>query len=54
MFRDQYPDKNILTIDNDIYRCIVQKYKEIVTGWEDDKVQTRNDIIQVVGIIIPQ
>lgn len=54
LFRDQYPDKNILTIDNDIYRCIAQKYKEVIPNWEDDKAQTRNDIIQVVGITILQ
>lgn len=54
LFRDQYPDKNILTIDSDIYRCIAQKYKDIIPDWEDDKVQARNDIIQVVGISIPQ
>lgn len=53
-FMEQYPDKKYLVIDTDLYYCISKKYKEIIPNWEDDNVETANDIIQVVGITLPQ
>jgi len=51
--KEQYPDKKILVIDSDLYTCIQKKYKSVIENWEDDKPTSTDDIIQVVGITIP-
>lgn len=51
--KEQYPDKKILIIDCDIYSSIYRKYHEIIPNWEEDNISTFRDVIQVVGITIP-
>lgn len=53
-FMQQHPEEKYLVIDTDIYRCINQKYKDIIPYWEQDNVEFSNDEIQVVGIALPQ
>lgn len=53
-FMEQYPNIKYIVIDRDIYRCINNRYKEIIPNWEEDKIGFTNDHIQVVGITLPQ
>lgn len=53
-FMEQYPDKKIIVVDTDLYRCISNKYKNIILNWEDEKISFTNDFIQVIGITLPQ
>jgi hypothetical protein len=51
--KEQYPDRQILVIDSDLYTCIQRKYSSFIENWEDDKPTSTDDTIQVVGITIP-
>lgn len=53
-FMQQYPNEKYLVIDSDLYRCINKKYSSIIPNWEDSQIEIRNEIIQVVGITLPQ
>lgn len=53
-FMEQHPDAKYLVIDSDMYRCIDRKYRQIIPNWETKPVENNADIIQVVGITIPQ
>lgn len=51
---EQCPDINLIVIDADIYNCIENKYKSIIPNWEYSKTIYTTNVIQIVGITIPQ
>lgn len=52
--KEQYPKRKILVIDCDIYLSIYRRYHDIIPNWEEDNVSPFHDVIQIVGINIPE
>lgn len=52
--KEQYPKRKILVVDCDIYLSIYRKYHDIIPNWEEDNVSPFHDVIQIVGIGIPE
>lgn len=53
-FMEQYSEKSFIVVDTDIYRCLNEKYKDIIPYWETEPIEPTRDKIQVVGITLPQ
>lgn len=52
LFRELYPNdyENLIIIDSDIYYMLSNKYKTIISNWEDDNIKVLSNKIIVVGI----
>ncbi len=52
LFRELYPNdyKNLIIIDSDIYYMLSNKYKTIISNWEDNNIKILPNKIVVVGI----
>lgn len=53
LFLEQYPQRKIIIIDCDTYINIEKKYHELISYWEDETTTPTNDIVQIVGITLP-
>ncbi|WP_283154122.1 HIRAN domain-containing protein [Guptibacillus hwajinpoensis] len=54
LFREQYPDYKLLTIDSDMYFTLDKKYSGVIKEWESGKVNSKKEKVPVVGINRPE